>query len=303
MDPLIGMGVLALMGAAAVIAGISEDSESNVGSQSNPNSQVQLAPQMMYPHRIFNKAISGEPPSNALMCAIGGTTAAILMDALGMSALFSITIGAFVAALAHGSYSTMSFFGRPTSQSRFKQPVYMDILRGHISPIMAYAFVTTFSIVIISYIMISVLNHPFPLALLAFIWGTAVGAIGSSTGDVHYGAERQYQNTEYGSGVNAAQSGNIVRNGEAGLRNGIDNSWFCIKFGGPATGLAFGMTVFLSGWITMVFDPSISQMIAWASVIAGLLIVLVLIIFNRMIEVSSRKSYGPYKADNDEVTA
>ncbi|AEH61552.1 tetrahydromethanopterin S-methyltransferase, subunit E [Methanosalsum zhilinae DSM 4017] len=303
MEPLIGMGVLALMGAAAAIAGMSEDLESDVGSQSNPNSQVQLAPQMMYPHRIFNKAISGEPPSNALMCAIGGTTTAILMDSMGMSVLFSVAIGALVAALAHGSYSTMSFFGRPASQNRFKQPIYLDVLRSHIVAIMAFAFVTTFSIVIISYLMITALGHPFPLALLAFIWGIAVGAIGSSTGDVHYGAERQFQNTEFGAGLNAAQSGNIVRKGEAGLRNGIDNLWFCSRFGGPATGIAFAMTVFLSGWITLVFDPSISLTIGWLSVIAGLIIVLILIIFNRKLEVSARNTYGPYKADKEEVAA
>ncbi len=303
MEPLIGMGVLALMGAAAAIAGMSEDLESDVGSQSNPNSQVQLAPQMMYPHRIFNKAISGEPPSNALMCAIGGTTAAILMDSMGMSVLFSVAIGALVAALAHGSYSTMSFFGRPASQKRFKQPIYLDVLRSHIVAIMAFAFVTTFSIVIISYLMITALGHPFPLALLAFIWGIAVGAIGSSTGDVHYGAERQFQNTEFGAGLNAAQSGNIVRKGEAGLRNGIDNLWFCSRFGGPATGIAFAMTVFLSGWITLVFDPSISLTIGWLSVIAGLIIVLILIIFNRKLEVSARNTYGPYKSDKEEVAA
>ena len=44
MEPLISMGVLALIGVAATIAGASEDLESDIGSQSNPNSQVQLAP-------------------------------------------------------------------------------------------------------------------------------------------------------------------------------------------------------------------------------------------------------------------
>ena len=56
-----GLGVVALMGAAATIAGAAEDLESDVGSQSNPNSQVQLAPQMGNLHRMFNKAVSGEP--------------------------------------------------------------------------------------------------------------------------------------------------------------------------------------------------------------------------------------------------
>jgi tetrahydromethanopterin S-methyltransferase subunit E len=59
---MVSMGLLAAMGALATVAGASEDLESDVGSQSNPNSQVQLAAQVGHPHRIYNKAISGEPP-------------------------------------------------------------------------------------------------------------------------------------------------------------------------------------------------------------------------------------------------
>ncbi|MBW6469723.1 MAG: tetrahydromethanopterin S-methyltransferase subunit E [Methanosarcinaceae archaeon] len=301
MEPLIGMGVLALMGAAATIAGASEDLESDVGSQSNPNSQVQLAPQMMYPHRIYNKAISGEPPSNALMCAIGGTTASVLMTAYSMSPLFAIAMGALFAAIVHGSYSISAFLGRPASQKRFKQPVYLDVLRSHTPVIMGYSYITTFCILVVSYLMVAVLGHPFPLPLLAFIWGITVGAIGSSTGDVHYGAEREFQNVEFGAGLNAANSGNIVRRAESGLRNGIDNSWFCAKFGGPVTGIAFGMTVFLSGWVTTVFNPAASLTMGWLSVVAGVILVLIMIIWNRKIEVAARAAYGPYK--EDEVAA
>lgn len=301
MEPLISMGVLALMGAAATVAGASEDLESDVGSQSNPNSQVQLAPQMMYPHRIYNKAISGEPPSNALMCAVGGTTASVLMAAYNMSPLFAIAMGALFAAIVHGTYSVTSFLGRPASQKRFKQPVYLDILRSHTPVIMGYSYITTFCILVVSYLMVAVLGHPFPLPLLAFIWGIAVGAIGSSTGDVHYGAEREFQNVEFGAGLNAANSGNIVRRAESGLRNGIDNSWFCAKFGGPVTGIAFGMTVFLSGWVTTVFDPAKGLTTGWLSIVAGVILVLITIIWNRKIEVAARAAFGPYK--EDEVAA
>lgn len=301
MEPLIGMGVLALMGAAATVAGASEDLESDVGSQSNPNSQVQLAPQMMYPHRIYNKAISGEPPSNALMCAVGGTVATVLMSAYNMSPVFAIAMGALIAALVHGTYSVTAFFGRPTSQKRFKQPVYLDVLWSHTPVIMGYSYITTFCILVISYLMVAVLGHPFPLPLLAFIWGITIGAIGSSTGDVHYGAEREFQSVEFGAGLNAANSGNIVRKGESGLRNGFDNSWFCAKFGGPVTGIAFGMVVFLSGWVTTVFDPARGDAIGWLSIIAGAMIVLILILWNRKIEVAARAAYGPYK--EDEVAA
>src|SRR5512145_2405646 len=105
MEPLVSMGVLALIGVAATIAGASEDLESDIGSQSNPNSQVQLAPQMGYPHRIFNKAISGEPPSNALMCSIGATVAVVLISALGLSPLIALVLGSVVAATVHGTYA------------------------------------------------------------------------------------------------------------------------------------------------------------------------------------------------------
>ena len=294
MEELIQMGALALIGAAATVAGASEDLESDVGSQSNPNSQVQLAPQMTYPHRIFNKAISGEPPSNALMCAIGGTVAIILNNAIG-SILFAIVIGSMVAAIVHGIYCITSYFGRISSQARFKQPIYQDIIRSHIPVMVGYSFITTFCIIVISYIMINVLGHPFPLPILAFIWGIAIGAIGSSTGDIHYGAERQFQNVEFGSGVNASNSGNIVRTAESGLRNSIDNSWFCAKFGGPMTGIAFGLTVFLSGWITIIFNPGLSITHGWLSVVLGIIVVLIMTFWNRFIEISVRRRYGPFK--------
>ncbi len=59
---LFGIGISALAGALATVAGAAEDTESDIGSQGDPNSQVQLAPQMGYIHRIYNKAVSGEPP-------------------------------------------------------------------------------------------------------------------------------------------------------------------------------------------------------------------------------------------------
>ena len=76
MDP-VTLGVVALMGAAATIAGAAEDLESDIGSQSNPNSQVQLAPQMGHLHRMINKAASGEPVSYGVWCGTAGAIAAL----------------------------------------------------------------------------------------------------------------------------------------------------------------------------------------------------------------------------------
>ncbi|AYK15375.1 MAG: tetrahydromethanopterin S-methyltransferase subunit E [Methanosarcina flavescens] len=300
MEPLVSMGVLALIGVAATIAGVSEDLESDIGSQSNPNSQVQLAPQMAYPHRIFNKAISGEPPSNALMCSIGAAVATVLISVFTLSPLFALVFGSLIAACVHGTFAVTATMGRCASQSRFKQPIYLDMIRSHVPAIMGFAFITTFCVLVVSYLMTVVLGHPFPLAMLAFIWGITIGAIGSSTGDVHYGAEREFQQFEFGSGLNASNSGNIVRYAESGLRNGFDNSWFCAKFGGPVTGIAFGMTVFLGSWITTIFDPTQGLTIGWLSVAVGVIIVLILIIWNWKIEVAARKAFGPYKEDKAE---
>jgi tetrahydromethanopterin S-methyltransferase subunit E len=304
MEPLISMGVLALIGAAATIAGASEDLESDVGSQSNANSQVQLAPQMGYVHRIYNKAIAGEPVSNALMCTIGSTGALVLIKHFGFSPLFALVMGALIAAMVHGSYSVTAIMGREASQARFKQPIYLDLIRSHTPVIMAFAFLTTFSVEIVSYLMVTSLEHPFPFVLLSFLWGVVVGSVGSATGDVHLGAERQFQQQPFGEGLNASQSGNIVRKGEAGLRNGIDNLWFCSKFGGPMTGVSFGMVVFLGTWIILVFDPAEGNLEGWLSNILGLVIVIVLGIWNWHIEKTTREQYGPFKEDKgEEVSA
>ena len=294
-DPITGLGIVALMGALATIAGAAEDLESDVGSQSNPNSQVQLAAQMDFPHRIFNKAISGEPPAYGLWCATGATVASVLL-AQNMSVIFAIAIGSLAGAILLGLFSVTAHMGRTASQKRFKQPVYMDMVVGHVPSIMAHGYIAVFCIVSFSYIMDHMLAHPFPLPLLAFLWGVTAGAIGSSTGDVHYGAEREFQNQPFGSGLNAAQSGNIVRKAESGLRNGMDNVWACAKFGGPVTGLALGWTVFFDNWRSTVFS-------GMNAVIAGLVIVLILILANRLVEVKARKAYGPYKDEEGGAEA
>ncbi len=72
MDP-VTLGVVALMGAVATIGGAAEDLESDIGSQSNPNSQVQLAPQMGHLHRMINKAASGEPVAYGVWCGVAGS--------------------------------------------------------------------------------------------------------------------------------------------------------------------------------------------------------------------------------------
>ena len=293
-DPMItGLGVVALMGAAATIAGAAEDLESDVGSMSNPNSQVQLAPQMGNLHRMFNKAVSGEPVQMGTWAGIAGSVAFILMASLNLPVIMAIAAGAAVAALVHAAFATTSHLGRIVSQSQFNQPVFLDVVTQHLGPITGHGFIVTFSIVGLSYLMtlpIQGLGHPFPLPLLAVLWGITIGAIGSSTGDVHYGAEREYQQYPFGGGIPVAIHGDITRKAELGARNSMDVVYFCAKYGGPVTGFAFGLIVFLSFWITIVFGLV-------GGIIAGIVILILLIIINNRIEVFARTKYGPYLED------
>ncbi|MFH0905092.1 MAG: tetrahydromethanopterin S-methyltransferase subunit E [Methanobacteriota archaeon] len=301
LDLTMSMAILALMGALATIAGCLEDLESDVGSQSNPNSQVQLAPQMNFLHRIYNKAVSGEPVSNGMSAVISGTVAVVLLDS-GFFLLTAIALGALVGAIVLGIFATTSYAGRVASQTRFKQPLYMDIMRYTTPSIISHNFILNFCLVSLAYIQFAILGHPFPIPFLALIWGITSGAIGSSVGDVHYGAEREFQNREFGCGLNTALSGNIVRKAEAGLRNSIDNVWFCAKYGGPVTGLGLGLVVFLSSWPATIMQPKTIEAF-WVTIIIGFIIVVFLAVAHRLIEINIKNAYGPYKEEKNEKEA
>lgn len=297
-----GMGICAAAGALAFISGASEDIDSDIGSQSNPNSQVQLAAQVGNPHRIYNKAIAGEPPSNALWCATAALLAYVLIEGYHMPLLFAAAAGASLAALFDGVMATSAYFGRSASQRRFNQWIYLDIVRYTTSSIMAHVWITSFCITLIAIIQVYILtpHHPFPLPVIGLIWGITVGAIGSSVGDIHYGGEREFQWRLFGQGLNTMLSGQIVRKAEAGLRNTIDNAWFCAKFGGPCTGLGMGLTVFLDNWRTTVFDPVTQAPLAIAM---GCFFIIVMNVYNLYMEISARKKYGPYPGYKGDIPA
>ena len=297
MDPtLLVLGALALSGAAATVAGYAEDLESDVGSQSNPNSQVQLGPQMGNIHRYFNKAISGEPVSYGLYVAAAGAVAWALLN-MGLSVPIALVIGSGIAAFVHGAYSVSSYLGRIVGQSQnFGQPVYMDVVLSHLGPIVGHGFIAVFCMLIAAYLATSILGNPFPLPLVALIFGITVGAIGSSTGDVHYGAEREYQKYPFGGGVPVANQGDIDIKAEIGIRNGMDSSYFCSKLGGPLTGLTFGLIIFLDGWRGIIGEIVGGDLISKSAIaiVVGIVIVAIAAYLNRVIEVYARKKYGPY---------
>lgn len=292
-----GIGITALAGALAAVAGAAEDVESDIGSQGDPNSQVQLAPQMGFIHRIFNKAIAGEPPAYGLWCALGAGMAWAFL-AMQFNPILAIILGCALATFVQGVYATTAYLGRTASLAKFGQPVYIDILKSMTSVTMAHAFVAIFTTVSLCYLMNAALGHPFPLPLLGLIWGIALGAAGSATGNPFYGKERQYQNQKFGAGVPISASGNIVRYAEAGQRNSLDNGWFSSKLGGPASGICFGLIVFLELWRTVIFEKVSG---GWGAIIVGIILILVFTVVDRYIEVWARKNYGPYTTE--ETTA
>lgn len=295
MDPLT-LGVVALMGVAATIGGAAEDLESDVGSQSNPNSQVQLAPQMGHLHRLINKAASGEPCSYGVWCGTSASVAFVCMQ-LGIIPIISIAIGSLIAAIVLTAYAVSSYMGRIVGQSKqFNQPLFMDALTECLGPIAAHGFLATFCITGMAYLMTIPLGsgsniaplHTFTLPILGVLWGITIGAIGSGTGDVYYGTESLYQKFKFGEGTPVAIQGDIVNKNALGARNSIDVVGFCARFGGPFTGFCFGLVVFLSFWIVVVFGVTGGQ-------IAGIIIILILTILNYKLETFARNTYGPYE--------
>jgi len=309
-----------------------EDNESDIGSQSNPNSQVQLAAQVGQVHRFFNKAISGEPLSNALYQGTAGMVAWILLyrlepmvpDAKWKAAVVAIPLGVGASALIHMIFATSAHCGRTAAQKRFQQPIYLDVFYGHLLPIATHGFMTTFSIVSIAYIQSNLgtlagdprLNHPFALPLLAFIWGITVGSIGSSTGDVHYGTEREFQDRPFGEGKRVIYHGRITRYADCGIRTSKDISPFCAKFGSPATGLTFGLIILLENWRTLIgmelggylpvlpanlplvptveFGTPEGNMAAVWGIVLGLIIVAAWIVINMVFVKWIRDKCGPF---------
>jgi tetrahydromethanopterin S-methyltransferase subunit E len=259
-------------------------------------------------HRIFNKAVSGEPVQMGTMAGIAGSVAFVLIS-LNLPVIMALAGGAAFAALIHTTFATTSHLGRTVSVSKFGQPLFLDVVTEHLGPIAGHGFIVTFTIIGVSYLMtlpIQGFAHPFPLPMLAVLWGITIGAIGSSTGDIHYGGEREYQQYPFGGGIPVRIHGDITRKAELGARNSLDAVNFCAKYGGPVTGFCFGAIVFFSFWSTVVGgifgsvtgtilpgNSDSNTALAVGTTILFIIIILIIIINNRM-EVFARNKYGPY---------
>ena len=282
----------ALAGLLAFLAGIFENEDSDAGSASNPNSQVQLAPQIEHLHRYYNKAIAGEPPQNALWAALAATIAYILSVQLGMDpvpgVILGSVLGALIAALLQGMYGSLAHISRIASMKNFKQMLYWDSLLSPLPLSMTYTFLSALCLTLLSFVIHGLLGSPFPVPLIAMFLGFTLGAIASSTGDVHYGAERLYQHYKFGSGIAISKQGDIDVKGEYGYRNSVDTPYFTLRFGGPVTGLTFGLLIFIDAL------SRISGSV-WTSVILEFVLVAIIFIVIVYLEKYTRDKYGPFE--------
>ena len=296
---LLLLGIFAFVVALVTIAGWFEDLESDIGSQSNPNSQVQLAPQVGVFHRIFNKAISGEPVSHGLYAVVAGTLFTTLWQGFHLTPIMAIAIACGLTTVFHMSFATTAHVGRITSQNAFGQPLFLDVVLTHLPLIASHGFIVTTAVITLSYVMYqtglsqlgSYLGYPIPVPVMALILGIIAGSIGSSTGDEHYGCEREFQKIPFGEGVPLKHYGNIVVKAELGYRSNIDIVWFCAKFGGPVSGFCYGLIVLFDNF--RLFLGNIYNMIA-VNMVVGVVIILILAFTNRRFEVWARRKFGPY---------
>ena len=282
----------ALAGLLAFLAGIFENEDSDAGSASNPNSQVQLAPQIEHLHRYYNKAIAGEPPQNALWAALAATVAYLLSARLGMDPIPGVilgsVLGALTASLLQGMYGSLAHISRIASMKNFKQMLYWDSLLSPLPLSMAYTFLSALCLTLLSFVIHGLLGSPFPVPLIAMFLGFTLGAIASSTGDVHYGAERLYQHYKFGSGIAISKQGDIDVKGEYGYRNSVDTPYFTLRFGGPVTGLTFGLLIFIDA-LSRISGG------VWTSVILEFSIIALILIFIVFLEKYTRDKYGPFE--------
>ena len=292
------LAVLSLIVALGILIGWFEDLESDSGSQSNPNSQVQLAPQVGVLHRIYNKAISGEPISWGLIGVTSGTVFTVLWYCFKINPVISAVVSCGFAMMVHVSLATSAHFGRTSGVKVFGQPLYLDVVAFNLPLIAAHGFIGATAVVTLSYIFYTsffrlegLLGYPIPIPILGLLLGIMAGAIGSSTGDVHYGAERQFQHYPFGEGVPSKNFGHITIKAEAGWRTSADITYFCSRYGGPMAGLCYGSILFLDNIRLLVGNFAGSLM----GLLFGVIIIVGLFAINRFLEVTSRRKFGPYQ--------
>jgi len=293
MEILYNTLIVISMAVLAVIAGIFEDLESDVASTSNPNSQVQLAPQLNNLHKFFNRAISGEPLLVATTSTISATISYVLL-AYNISAIYAILFATLLTTILLAVLSVNAYMARITSQALYNQPLFVDVIRKHLPVQMAHAFIYIFSLTLLSYIVTYVLaNQVLTLPVVALLMGITLGSVASAVGDIHYGAENLYQSLDFGSGIPVSSNGQIDTMEVLGAKNSIDVAYFCSKFAGPITGLTFALIIFVSFYFNLLLSPQ-------NAIILLIVLTLLLVAVNYSLEKYSRSKYSEYGERNDD---
>lgn len=301
------LGIFGLMLTLIILAAWLEDLETDAGSQSNPNSQVQLAPQVGHAHRIFNKAISGEPASHSFFGAIAGTFFMVSWGTFHLHPVISLAIAGGFTVFFLATFAMVPFIARNTSHNVFGQPLYLDVLHAQLPIIVAYGFMCSTLYVTLAYLFYAValsplniyIGYPFPIPIGAFMFGLMAGSIGSSVGDVHYGTERLFQHLTFGEGIAMKDYGNIDVKAELGYRTSADIDHFCAKLAGPLTGFCFALIILFDN-LTCRLTLGLPLLtfgipLVILSVIVGVIALILLFFANRIIEVWARKKFGPYE--------
>jgi len=213
----------------------------------------------------------------------------VALSWFGSSVLISSVIGALVSTLLLGLYGIFSHISRVASMKTFKQTLYWDSLYSALPLDLSFGFLTALSLTLLSFTAGMMLNNPFSVPLIAFMLGITIGTIGSSTGDIHYGAERLYQHHIFGSGIPISNQGDIDVKGEYGYRNSVDTPYFTLRFGAMVTAFVFGMLIFLDSLSRIFVFAGV-----WSSVIVELGMILIIFIVTVFLEKYTRDRYGPF---------
>jgi len=177
--------------------------------------------------------------------------------------------------------------------------LYLDVLLGQLPIIAAYGFICTTIYTSLAYIFYvtalsplgGYLGYPIPIPIIAFMLGLIAGSVGSSTGDIHYGTEREFQHTPFGEGIATKDYGNITVKAELGYRTSTDIVYFTAKLGGPLAGFCYGLIILFDNFRLILGNLSIVTV----NIVVGIVLLALLAFVNRRIEVWARRKYGPYE--------
>ncbi len=292
MDIISNLCIITLMSLSAVIAGIFGNLEADITFSGNLNSQISTAPKEGNIHKLFTKAVKSEPLFIGTMATISGAISYILL-LLNQPILVVLILSPAITTLIQVIISITSYMGRMTSQALYNQPLFMDVLYKNIPIIAACTFTYLFSINLLSYLMIYYLEPVISITLpiLEFLVGVVLGALISIIGNVHFGTEQLYQHSIFGRGISEEQSQNLITKDSLGSRDSIDILYISSKFSGYLTGLCFGLVIFLTFWIFIVFG-------IYGGIIVGFILILVMIFLNYILDKKAHEKYGVYRKNN-----